>query len=57
MSSPDLTTRAGTFMGTGLSLLLQVSAERILETIVIATVGAVVSFTVSYLLQLLLKKK
>lgn len=57
MSSPDLTTRAGTFMGAGLSLLLQVSAERILETIVIATVGAVVSFTVSYLLQLLLKKK
>ncbi|MGV3529784.1 MAG: hypothetical protein ACO1OO_12870 [Flavisolibacter sp.] len=47
----SLGVRAGTTGGTLLVVLLNISGEDILRTAVLAAVGAVVSFTVSYCLK------
>ena len=57
MSSPDFSTKSGTVAGTLLTLLAHVSGVQLAETAVIAATGAVVSFAVSYILQLFLKRK
>lgn len=46
----------GTFGGTLLSLLLHINTQDIIKTILLATVGAIVSFIVSVILKCLLKK-
>ena len=55
-TTPDLSTRAGTAGGTLLVVLLQVSSGEVFKTALLAAVGAVVSFAVSYTLQRLIKK-
>jgi hypothetical protein len=55
-STPDLSTRAGTAGGTLLVVLLQLNSGELFKTAVLAAVGAVVSFVVSYALQRLIKK-
>ncbi|WP_164466982.1 hypothetical protein [Chryseobacterium taklimakanense] len=57
MSSPDFSTKSGTVAGTLLTLLVNISGVQLAETAVIAATGAVVSFAVSYILQLFLKRK
>ncbi|SHN11666.1 hypothetical protein SAMN04488057_10721 [Cyclobacterium lianum] len=48
-------TRAGTVGGTLLSVLANINSGDILHTCILAAVGALVSFTVSILLKLLLQ--
>jgi hypothetical protein len=50
-------TRAGTAGGTLLVVALQISSQEMLKTVVLAALGAVVSFWVSHLLQRLVKKR
>lgn len=50
-------TRAGTIGGTLLVLLLRIGSEEVLKTAVLAAVGAVVSFGVSFLLNKLVKRR
>lgn len=57
MSNPDLSTRSGTIAGTLLTILINISGAQLLETAVIAGTGACISFLISYLLQLLFKRK
>jgi uncharacterized membrane protein (DUF4010 family) len=52
---PDLSARAGTAGGIILALLLQLSTEELLKTMILAAVGAIVSFTVSKTLKWLWK--
>ena len=52
-----LPARAGTFGGTLLSVLLQVSTGELLKTVVLAAAGAAVSFLVSHGLQRLLQRR
>lgn len=47
----------GTAGGTVLSSLSLIRAEDILLTVILATIGAVVSFLISYILNLFLKPK
>ncbi|MCW3091404.1 MAG: hypothetical protein JWP81_2473 [Ferruginibacter sp.] len=49
-------TKAGTAGGTLLVLLLNIGTAEILNTAILAAVGAAVSFTVSLLLRWLLKR-
>jgi hypothetical protein len=49
--------RAGTVGGTLLVVLLEIGSGELLKTVVLAAVGAVVSFGVSYALQRLVKRK
>jgi len=51
------TIHAGTAAGTVLSIVPNISSEDVLKTIVLAIVGAIVSFTVSLLLKRLTKFK
>ncbi len=46
----------GTAGGTFLSVLPNLHSEDVLKTIVLATVGAIVSFTISLVLKILIKK-
>ncbi len=46
----------GTAGGTFLSVLPNLHSEDVLKTIVLATLGAIVSFTISLVLKLLIKK-
>jgi len=46
----------GTAGGTFLSVLPNLHSEDVLKTIILATLGAIVSFTISLLLKLLIKK-
>ena len=55
--SPSANERAGTLGGTLLVLLLQIRSEEILKTVVMAAVGAAVSFGVSNLLQRVVKRR
>ncbi|GAA4764299.1 hypothetical protein GCM10023230_12310 [Flavobacterium hankyongi] len=51
------TIHVGTAAGTVLSIVPNISSEDVLKTIVLAIVGAIVSFTVSLLLKRLTKSK
>lgn len=57
MSSPDFSTKSGTVAGTLLTVMLHISTAQLLETVIIASIGATVSFSVSYLLQYVTKRK
>lgn len=52
----DNTTKRGTAGGTLLTILGNISSEDVLKTIILAAVGAVVSFAVTFLLKKLLKR-
>lgn len=52
----DNTTKAGTAGGTLLTIFANINSEDILKTVVLAAVGAVVSFAVTLLLKLLAKR-
>lgn len=51
----DTGTKAGTLGGTFLSILINVPSQDIFKTIILAGVGAAVSFTVSMLMKLILQ--
>jgi hypothetical protein len=55
--SVDTPTKAGTIGGTFLILLLHITSEEILKTALLAAVGAVVSFAVSFLLNRFIKNR
>jgi multisubunit Na+/H+ antiporter MnhB subunit len=55
--NPDMATRAGTIGGTLLVLLLHITSEEVLKTAVLAALGAVVSFFVSYVLNRIIKRR
>ena len=57
MSSPDFSTRSGTITGTLLTILVNISGAQLLETTIVAATGACVSFMISYLLQVLFRRK
>lgn len=50
-------TKAGTLGGTLLVVLLHISGEEVVKTALLAAVGAVVSFSVSFLLNRMVKKR
>ena len=52
----DLSIKVGTAGGTFLSVVPNILSEDVLKTVVLAAVGAVVSFLISWMLKLLLKK-
>lgn len=52
----DNTTKRGTAGGTLLTILGNISSEDILKTIVLAAIGAVVSFAVTLLCKFLIKR-
>ena len=52
-----VTTKMGTASGTLLSIAPNIFSEDILKTVILAVIGAVVSFTVSLLLKGLMKIK
>lgn len=51
----DNTTKAGTAAGTLLSIFANINSEDLIKTVVLAAVGAVVSFAVTMFLKLLIK--
>ncbi len=53
----DNGTKAGTLGGTFLTIIVNIKGEDVLKTIVLAGIGAVVSFFVSITLQYLTKRK
>ena len=53
----SLTLRAGTFGGFALSVIPNLTSADVVKTIVLAFIGAVVSFGVTLLLKLLTSKK
>ncbi len=52
----DKTTKAGTAGGTLLSIFANINSEDLIKTVVLAAVGAVVSFAVTLLLKLLINR-
>lgn len=56
-TNADVPTEAGTVGGTLLVLLLHISSEEVLKTALLAAIGAVVSFSVSFLLNRMVKKR
>ena len=50
-------TKAGTAGGTLTVIFMNITTEDILKTAVLAAIGAVVSFLISYFLKILLKKR
>ena len=52
----DNTTKAGTAGGTLLTIFANISSEDIIKTIILAAIGAVVSFTVTIFLKALIKR-
>lgn len=52
----DNTTKRGTAGGTLLTILVNITCEDIIKTAILAAVGAVVSFGVTLLLKLLMKR-
>jgi ABC-type sulfate transport system permease component len=52
----DNTTKAGTAGGTLLTIFANISSEDLLKTIALAAIGAAVSFAVTLLLKLLIKR-
>ena len=51
----DKTTRAGTASGTLLTIVGTISSQDIIKTIILAAIGAVVSFCVTVLLKAIIK--
>jgi hypothetical protein len=56
-ANADTSTKAGTIGGTLLVLLLHITSEEILKTALLAAVGAVVSFGVSFLMNKIVKRR
>ena len=56
-SSPGVHERAGTVGGTLVVVLVQITGGELVKTAVMAAVGAVVSFGVSWLLQRVVKRR
>ena len=56
MNMFDKTTKAGTAGGTLLSIFANINSEDLAKTAVLAAIGAVVSFGVTLLLKLLIKR-
>jgi mannitol-specific phosphotransferase system IIBC component len=52
----DSTTKAGTASGTLLSIFANINSGDVLKTAILAAIGAVVSFSVTLLLKLLVKQ-
>jgi mannitol-specific phosphotransferase system IIBC component len=52
----DNTTKAGTAGGTLLSIFANINSGDVLKTAILAAIGAVVSFSVTLLLRLLVKR-
>lgn len=52
----DNTTKAGTAGGTLLTIFANISSEDVIKTIILAAIGAVVSFTVTIFLKALIKR-
>lgn len=52
----DNTTKAGTTGGTLLTIFANISSEDVIKTIILAAIGAAVSFTVTILLKALIKR-
>ena len=52
----DSSTKAGTVGGTLLTILVNINSADLLKTGILAAVGAVVSFSVTLLLKLLIKR-
>ncbi len=52
----DNSTKAGTAGGTLLTILANISSEDIFKTIILAAIGAVVSFSVTIFLKALIKR-
>jgi mannitol-specific phosphotransferase system IIBC component len=52
----DNTTKAGTAGGTLLSIFANINSGDVLKTAILAAIGAVVSFSVTLLLKLLIKR-
>jgi mannitol-specific phosphotransferase system IIBC component len=52
----DNTTKAGTASGTLLSIFANINSGDVLKTAILAAIGAVVSFSVTLLLKLLVKR-
>ncbi len=53
----NLSIRVGTAGGTFLSIVPNIHSADVMRTVLLAAVGAVVSFTISWLLKLILKKR
>ncbi|MDD3003457.1 MAG: hypothetical protein PHH66_00890 [Flavobacterium sp.] len=56
MNSHGNSTLVGTAGGTFLSIVPNLNSEDLIKTVILATVGAVVSFSISVLLKSLFKK-
>jgi mannitol-specific phosphotransferase system IIBC component len=52
----DNTTKAGTASGTLLSIFANINSGDVVKTAILAAIGAVVSFSVTLLLKLLIKR-
>jgi mannitol-specific phosphotransferase system IIBC component len=52
----DNTTKAGTVSGTLLTIFANITSEDVLKTIILAAIGAAVSFTVTIFLKALIKR-
>ena len=52
----DTTSKAGTATGTMLTIIVNIHSADLIKTVVLAFVGAVVSFIVTLLLKLLIKR-
>ncbi|HVT84485.1 MAG TPA: hypothetical protein VHD35_04750 [Chitinophagaceae bacterium] len=52
----DNTTKAGTAGGTLLSIFANINSGDVLKTAILAAIGAVVSFSITLLLKLLVKR-
>ena len=57
MMETNISLKAGTASGTVLSILPNILSDDIAKTIILASLGAIVSFTVSLLLKWLSKSK
>lgn len=57
MEAPTYTTTIGTIGGTVLTVVVNIQAQDIIKTAILATIGAVVSFGVSVVLKSVFKKK
>ena len=52
----DNTTKAGTAGGTLLTIFANITSEDVIKTIILASIGAAVSFTVTIFLKALIKR-
>lgn len=52
----DNTTKAGTAGGTLLTIIANINSEDLIKTAILAAIGAIVSYTVTLLLKLLIKR-